>query len=109
VRPPIEARTIDDVRDFTHRDKVVHRCPIVRIVFEIGILNDDHVAGDGGESTLQAGAFSLVGFMIDEPHCNHCAGVFSEFQIAVSVQGDAHTAADSVGKICLEPFAGSIL
>ena len=61
-----EARAEHDVglalEDRLHQPRV-----LARVVFEVGVLDDDHVAGRRGESRAQRGAFALILLMQDYP------------------------------------------
>ena len=60
VRTAVEAGTKHHIGDFADRDQIVHRLPVARIIFEIGVLDHEDVSGECGKSGLQPAAFAFV-------------------------------------------------
>src|SRR5262245_19241504 len=54
-----EAAAIHDVR-VAFDNRLQKRAVVARIVFEVGILNDDDITGGGEKTGLNRAAFSLV-------------------------------------------------
>ena len=68
VRPPVEARAVNHVRDLAIRDEVVHLRPIFRLIFEVRILNDDDVTARGDEAGLNGSPLATVALMETDPN-----------------------------------------
>src|SRR6202047_4146031 len=60
MRPTIEPRTVDDVRDLSIDDQRKHPRPVVWIVFEVGVLDDDDITGGARETGPHGGAFAPI-------------------------------------------------
>ena len=74
VRAAVEARAVDHIGDLAYHDQVVHLRPVLRIIFEVGVLDDEHVAGRGRERSLQTSAFALVALVIERADRHGRAG-----------------------------------
>src|SRR5712675_468046 len=60
MRPTIEPRTVDDVRDLSIHNQRKHPRPVVWIVFEVGVLDDYDIAGGARETGPHGGAFAPI-------------------------------------------------
>src|SRR5258708_38422204 len=63
MRPTIEPRAIDNVRDLSIHNQRKHTRPVVRIVFEVGVLDDYDIAGGARETGPHSGAFASITFV----------------------------------------------
>ena len=63
---PHETRAKDDIGP-AGQDGCEQAGILVGIVFEVGILHDDDVAGGGGEAGAERGALALVDLMVNNP------------------------------------------
>src|ERR1051325_10920775 len=61
----IEPRPEHHIGQLAFCNKILHLFPIVRIVFEIGVLNHKHISGKASESGSQRCSFTSVMFMVD--------------------------------------------
>jgi len=62
---PIEARSKDHISDLAYGNEIVHVCPVDRIVFEIGILNDQNLSRGGSKSSLECTTLTAILLMVD--------------------------------------------
>ena len=61
--PAHETRTVHHI-GFAVRNRVEQKMILLRIVFEIGVLNNDNVASGGAEAGAQRGPLSLIFRMV---------------------------------------------
>src|SRR5438477_9204570 len=60
MRPAIETRSVDNVGHLPLYDQRKHARPVVRIVFEVGVLDDDDVTGRTRQAGSNGGAFASI-------------------------------------------------
>src|ERR1700730_174423 len=63
MRPTIEPRAVDNVRDLSIHDQRKHPRPVVWIVFEVGVLDDYDITGGARETGPHSGAFAPITFV----------------------------------------------
>ena len=65
MRPSVETRAEDHIGHLAFCNKIVHLLPIVRIIFEIGVLNHKHISGKPSESGSQRCSFTSIMVMVE--------------------------------------------
>ena len=60
MRPAIKPGARNDVGHFPLDDQRKHAGPVVRIVFQVGVLNDDDIAGGLRQAGSGGSAFTSV-------------------------------------------------
>ena len=89
MRPAIKPGTIDDIGHLALDDQREHARPVVRIVFEVGVLNDDDITGGSRQAGSDGGAFASVALVKQDGKRNPgmiLRAVGGEIEPAVSVQ-----------------------
>ncbi len=66
MRLAVESRTVDHVRNATTRNQIVHDLPVGRVVLQIGILDDDHIACANRHRCANSAALAFVDVMKDK-------------------------------------------
>src|SRR5437763_8956970 len=89
MRPAIETRSVDNVGHLPLYDQRKHAGPVVRIVFEVGVLDDDDITGRARQPGSNRGAFASVALV--KQHGKRNLGVTGravggEFELAAGVQ-----------------------
>src|SRR5690348_13278148 len=100
VWTPVEARTKDHIRDFAHRDEIVHLPPVVRIILNVGVLDHEDATSSSSESSLQTTTLSFVALVVDWTHDNsRRPRHFIKNQIAVTIEIDRRSNALSFREV----------
>src|SRR5436309_13812631 len=110
MRSAVKTGAVHHVGDLADGDQVVHRSPVLGVIFEIGILDDNDVAAHSGKSGLESSALASIAFMIDWPD-RHARGRHRgyENEIAARIDFDGGTRSCSIWNIRLEPLASAVL
>jgi len=69
VRSAIKPRTVDDIGDLPIDNQREHQRPVVRIVFQVGVLNDNDIARSVFEPGSYRAAFTQIALMKDDREC----------------------------------------
>src|SRR5207302_8320466 len=77
-----EARTENDIC-FTAQDRLEQARVFLRIVFEVGVLDENDVAGGGGETTAQGRALTAVKAVVNDAIGNRFDIAFQDRAAAV--------------------------
>src|SRR5689334_22114895 len=63
MRPAIKPRAVNDVGHLALDDQRKHARPVGRIVFEVGVLNNDDIAAGTRQTGSDGGAFPAVAYV----------------------------------------------
>src|SRR5260370_3869007 len=102
---------VDDVGHLALDDQRKHAGPVVRIVFEVGVLNDADITGGAGQAGSDGSAFASVALV--KQHRKRNLGVMGrtvggEFELAAGVQRQAAPATLRLAEVSSQPIRGSI-
>src|SRR6516162_5631154 len=102
VRPPVEARTKNNIGDLANHNEIIHFRPVARIIFEIGILDHEHISGDRGQPGLQCASLASISLMVDGTDGDRRRRRFlAEKKLALGVEINSRSTTRSVRKIGL--------
>ena len=79
-----EAGAEDGIR-FAFFDGAQEQRIFLRVILEVGVLDDNHIAGDGSETGAQGSTFALVDFVVD--NLIHQRSDFRAKKVAGAVSG----------------------
>src|SRR5215469_10014077 len=111
VRPSIKARPVNDVGYLSLHDQREHARPVVGVVFEIGILDDDDVAPGVRQPGSDGGPLASV--LLVKQHRKRyqrlvVGAVGAELKLAAAVQRQAAPTSLCAAEILAQPIGGSI-
>ena len=87
MRAREETRTVNDIRP-SRIDRLNQDSIFSRVIFKIGVLNDDDVACSCRYARAQCGTFALIDFMIENSRARNCAcGIEIAKNVAGSIFG----------------------
>src|SRR5438309_2264092 len=92
MRPAVETGSVHNVGHLPLYDEWKHARPVVRVVFEVGVLDDDDITGRARQAGSNRGAFASVALV--KQHGKRNLGVIGrtidgEFEFAAGVQRQA--------------------
>src|SRR3954453_5629587 len=83
---------VDDVGHLALDNQRKHARPVIRIVFEVGVLNDDDITGGALQASSEGGSFASVALVKQDRKRNPgmiMRAVGGELEPAAGVQGQA--------------------
>src|SRR5271163_547148 len=111
MRPAKEPRTVDDISDLAIHNERQHQRPVVRIVFQVGVLDDDDIARDMSEPGSYSGPFPTVAF-VKKDRKPEASGILlprsGEVEFAVTVEVNAAPDSGCVREISPQPCGCSV-
>src|SRR5215831_20571885 len=111
VGSAIEPGAVDDVGHLPLYDRREHVRPVVWIVFEVGVLNDDDIARDARQAGSDRGAFASVALVKEDCEGNIgnvLRAVGGEFELAAAIQPQAAPASPRLAEVFSQPVRGAV-
>src|SRR6516162_979444 len=109
--PAIKPRAVDDISNLAIHNERQHQRPVVRVIFEVGVLDDDDIARDMSEPGSYSGPFPTVAIV--KKDCKpEASGVLQprsgEVEFAVTVEVNAAPDPGCVREISPQPCGCSV-
>ncbi len=111
MRPAVETRAVNNVGNTTRHDRIVNRCSVGGIVFQISVLNNDYRALGLSQSPLQCGTLALV--LLVKQHARNecgCAALVPWHRGQIAILTNRQTPIAAIGRhdIAAQPVGAAV-
>src|SRR6516162_4887415 len=111
MRPAVKSRAVDYIGHLAVYDEREHAGPVVRIVFEVGVLNDDNISGNARQAGSHRGAFASVALVKQNGEGNASEILWTvrrELEPAAGLQTQAAPASLALAEVLLQPLGSTV-